>query len=191
MVLLNKLKNVLLYHPEGRHFTRNYLLNTFDGAFFALAMGMVPLNTVLTYFISGYVSQKWLIGLLTFLNVLLTFSPQILVSRKLEKVTRIKPLVILYAAIIRLLWLFMGLNVLLVADRNPTLFVILFYLLYSLIGLSSAFTGICWLNFIVKIIPERYRGRFFGVRSTALYRTQEPSHGAGFCTKSTSCRDTS
>jgi hypothetical protein len=80
--LLARLKHRLSNSPGNRYFPRNYILNTADGAFFALAMGMVPLNTVLTYFISGYVTQKWLIGLLSFLNVLLAFSPQIRVSRQ-------------------------------------------------------------------------------------------------------------
>lgn len=163
---MSVLKDKLLNYPGDRHFTRNYILNTADGAFYALAMGMVPLNTVLTYFISGYISQKWLIGLLSFLNVLLTFSPQILVSKKLERLRRIKPLMIVFAIVLRILWLLMGLNVILLAVKNPVMFIILFYLLYSLIGLASAFTGITWLNFIVKIIPDNFRGRFFGIRST-------------------------
>lgn len=164
--MLEGLKNKLPNFPGDRHFARNYFLNTTDGAFYALAMGMVPLNTVLTYFVSGYVSQKWLIGLFSCLNVLLTFCPQILVSKKLERVRRIKPLMLVFAVVLRILWLLMGLNVILLADKNPVLFIILFYILYSLIGLASAFTGITWLNFIVKIIPESFRGRFFGIRST-------------------------
>lgn len=146
--------------------SRNYFFNTVDGAFFALAMGMVPLNTVLIYFISDFVTQKWLIGLLSFLNVLLMFSPQILASRALERLRRYKPFLVATGLVIRVLWLFMGLNVLLFAEKNPLLFTVLFYILYSLIGLASAFTSITWLNFIVKIIPGNYRGRFFGIRAT-------------------------
>ncbi len=145
---------------------RNYILNISDGSFFNLAMGMVPLNTVLTYFISDFVSQKWLIGLLSFLNILLMFSPQILVSKKLEKLRLYKPFLLKNALALRLMWLLLGLDVLLFARSNPVLFVVLFYLFYSLIGLFSAFTNITWLNFIVKIIPNEYRGRFMGIRST-------------------------
>ena len=145
---------------------RNYILNISDGSFFNLAMGMVPLNTVLTYFISDFVSQKWLIGLLSFLNILLMFSPQILVSKKLEKLRLYKPFLLKNALALRLMWLLLGLDVLLFARSNPVLFVVLFYLFYSLIGLFAAFTNITWLNFIVKIIPNEYRGRFMGIRST-------------------------
>lgn len=149
-----------------KYLTRNYILNTADGALFALAMGMVPLNTVIIYFISGFVAQKWLIGLLTFLNVLLSLSPQILVSKKLEKLRYYKPFTVVTGLMIRGLWLLMGLDVILFADKSPILFTVLFYILYSLIGLASAFAGIGWLNFIVKIIPREYRGRFLGIRST-------------------------
>ena len=151
---------------KGNKLAKNYILNTTDGAFFALAMGMVPLGTVLQYFISGFVSQKSLIGLLSFINILLMFSPQILVSKKLEQLRRFKPFLLLTGISVRVLWLLMGLNVLLFADKNPILFTVLFYVLYSLIGLASSFTNITWLNFIVKIIPGNYRGRFLGIRST-------------------------
>lgn len=144
----------------------NYIVNTADGALFALAMGMVPLSTVLIYFISDFVSAKWLIGLLTFLNVLLTFSPQVLVSKKLERLRYNKPFLLFTSLILRVLWLLMGLNVILFAEKMPILFIILFYFLYSLIGLISAFTGITWLNFIIKIIPKIYWAKFFAVRSS-------------------------
>ncbi|HYF74993.1 MAG TPA: MFS transporter [Candidatus Nitrosocosmicus sp.] len=151
---------------KKNYLVRNYVLNTADGALFNMAMGMVPLNTVLTYFISGYVSQKWLIGLLSFINILLMFSPQILVSKKLERLKHYKPFLLATGLGLRLMWLLLGLDVILLADRNPVLFIILFYVIYSLIGLFSAFTSITWLNFIVKIIPNEYRGRFLGIRFT-------------------------
>jgi MFS-type transporter involved in bile tolerance (Atg22 family) len=129
-------------------------------------MGMVPLGTVLTYFISGFVQQKWIIGLLTFLNVLLTFTPQILVSKKLEKLKHFKPFLLLNGLVMRILWLLLGLDVIFFAKSSPLLFIISFYIIFSLIGLTSAFTGITWLNFIVKIIPVKYRGRYIGIRAT-------------------------
>lgn len=151
---------------EDRYLMRNYITTVSDGAVAALAAGMVPLGTVLTYFISDYVSHKWMIGLLAFLNMLLAFSPSILASKKLERLRYYKPFVLLTGLVQRILWLLMGLNVIFFADKNPVLFVILFYTLYSLIGLCSSFTNIAWLNFVVKIIPVNYRGRLFGIRYT-------------------------
>lgn len=149
-----------------RYLKRNYILNTADGAVFTLAMGMVPLNTVLIYFISDFVSQKWLIGMLSCLNILLMFSPQVLVSKKLEQLRYYKPFLIFTSVLLRVLWLLMGLDVILFAKSNPVLFTVLFYIFYSLNGLFSAFSGITWLNFIVKIIPGEFRGKFFGIRAT-------------------------
>lgn len=151
---------------ESNYLMRNCITTVSDGAVAALAAGMVPLGTVLTYFISDYVSHKWMIGLLAFLNMLLAFSPSILASKKLERLRYYKPFVLLTGLVQRILWLFMGLNVILFADKNPILFVILFYIFYSLIGLCSSFTNIAWLNFVVKIIPVNYRGRLFGIRYT-------------------------
>jgi hypothetical protein len=131
----------------------NYFFNTADGSLYALGMGMVPLNTVILFFISGFVEQKWLIGLISFLNVFLTYSPQILLSKKIEKLRLHKPFLLFVAFFIRLLWLILGLDVILFAKSDPILFVVLFYIIYSLIGLASAFSNIAWFNFIVKIIP--------------------------------------
>lgn len=153
-------------NDKYRYLKRNYILNTADGAVFTLAMGMVPLNTVLIYFISDFVSQKWLIGMLSCLNILLMFSPQVLVSKKLEQLRYYKPFLIFTSVLLRVLWLLMGLDVILFARSNPVLFTVLFYIFYSLNGLFSAFSGITWLNFIVKIIPGEFRGKFFGIRAT-------------------------
>lgn len=144
----------------------NYFCNTADGSLYALGMGMVPLNTVILFFISGFVGQKWLIGLISFLNVFLTYSPQILLSKKIEKLKLHKPFLIFVAFFIRLLWLILGLDVIFFAKSDPVLFVVLFYIIYSLIGLASAFSNIAWFNFIVKIIPAEVRGKFLGIRSS-------------------------
>lgn len=149
-----------------KYLKRNYIVSISDGALYALAMGMVPLTTVLVYFISDFVTQKWILGLMPFLNNLLLTTPQILVSKKLERLRRSKPFLLLMALNLRFFWLLMGLNVIMFADSNPILFTVLFYLIYSFIGLSGAFASITWLNFIVKIIPTEYRGKFFGIRST-------------------------
>lgn len=84
----------------------------------------------------------------------------------MEKLRLYKPFTVLTGLIIRVLWLLLGLDVILFAKTNPLLFIVLFYIIYSLIGLASAFTSISWLNFIIKIIPRKYIGRFFGIRST-------------------------
>lgn len=150
----------------NENFRKNCVLSIMDGAIYAFAMGMVPLGTVIVYFMSNFVVSKTLLGLLSTFHVLFMFSPQILASRKLEQLRLYKPYLMGFAFIQRLLWLFLGLDVLLFAKTNPTLFVILFYVLYTALGLVSAFSGISWINLIIKLVPNSHRIRFFSIRST-------------------------
>ena len=46
------------------HTVRNMTVSVTEGVLDAIAMGMIPLNTVVTYFISDYVNNSFLIGLL-------------------------------------------------------------------------------------------------------------------------------
>ena len=46
------------------HTVRNMTVSVAEGVLDAIAMGMIPLNTVVTYFISDYVNNSFLIGLL-------------------------------------------------------------------------------------------------------------------------------
>lgn len=153
-------------HEINENLRKNCILSIVDGAIFAFAMGMVPLGTVIIYFMSNFVVSKTLLGLLSTFHVLLMFSPQILASRKLEQLRLYKPYLMGFAFLQRLLWLFLGLDVLLFAKTNPTLFVILFYVLHTALGLVSAFSGISWINLIIKLVPNSHRIKFFSIRST-------------------------
>jgi len=144
----------------------NTIYSVIDGSIFATASGMLATNTVIVYFISKYVTTKTLIGLLTTVNVLLSNSAQILMAKRLEESERYKPLLFRFAVLLRFTWFLLACNVFLFAERNNTLFIILFYLIFSLQGLFNAFTSFSWYNLILKVVPERYRSRFFGIRST-------------------------
>lgn len=145
---------------------RNSIISIADGAVFAIASGMLPVSTVIVYFISHYVKSNTLIGLLTTLNVLLSNSPQILVAKKLEVLETYKEYFIKVALIMRFMWLFLAIDVFLFAERNEILFIVLFYLIFSLQGFFASFSNITWFNLILKLIPERQRSKFFGLRSS-------------------------
>jgi len=149
-----------------RNLKKNSIVSITDGAIFAIASGMLSVSTVIVYFISHYVKSNTLIGLLTTLNVLLSNSPQILVAKKLEMLETYKEYFIKVALIMRLMWLLLAIDVFLFAERNELLFVILFYLIFSLQGFFASFANITWFNLILKLIPERQRSKFFGIRSS-------------------------
>ncbi|WAM30968.1 MFS transporter [Caldicellulosiruptor naganoensis] len=149
-----------------KNLKKNSIVSITDGAIFAVASGMLPVSTVIVYFISHYVKSNTLIGLLTTLNVFLSNSPQILVAKKLEMLETYKEYFIKVALIMRLMWLLLAIDVFLFAERNEILFIILFYLIFSLQGFFTSFANITWFNLILKLIPERQRSKFFGIRSS-------------------------
>lgn len=149
-----------------KNLVKNSILSIADGGIYAFAMGMAPLTTVIVYFMSNFVTSKTILGLLTTLNLLLMYTPQILMSRGLERRRLYKPNVLIFGAIQRTLWLLLGLSVLFISQKSRMLFIVIFYIIFSLIGLFSGFSEISFLNFIMKLIPNDYRIKFFGIRST-------------------------
>ncbi|MEZ0536312.1 MFS transporter [Caldicellulosiruptoraceae bacterium PP1] len=145
---------------------KNTILSITDGSIFAISSGMLSTGTVIIYFISHYVHSKTMIGFLTTINVLLANSAQIFVTKKLEDLEKYKKSLIKYAILMRLTWFLLAVDIFLFAEKNNWLFVVLFYTIFSLQGLCTAFTSITWFNLILKLVPEKYRSRFFGIRST-------------------------
>ena len=163
---MQQCNEVTFRQAVNKNLFKNSVLSIADGAIYAFAMGMVPLTTVIVYFMSNYVVSKTVLGILSTLHLLLMFTPQILMSRRLEQLCSYKPYVLIFGAIYRILWLLLGVDVLLFAENRPMLFVVIFYIIFSLIGLFSGFLDISFWNLIVKIIPNEYRIKFFSVRST-------------------------
>lgn len=101
-----------------KNLKRNSIISIADGAVFAIGSGMLPVSTVIVYFISNYVHSNTLIGLLTTLNVLLSNSPQILVAKKLEMLESYKEYFIKVALLMRLMWFLLAIDVFVFATTN-------------------------------------------------------------------------
>lgn len=144
---------------------KNYILNTVDGTFVAAGQGMVGVN-ILMLFISEYIGNKSLIGLLVTVNILLLHCGQIFLSDRIQKMPRLKTFILVLCVIERSLWILLGVSVILLAERYTGLFLVLFYIMYGLLGLGSAFLNFTWINYIVRIINPGVRGRFLAIRSS-------------------------
>ncbi|MGE5558563.1 MAG: MFS transporter [Bacillota bacterium] len=145
---------------------RNVMTSYADGMFDAVALGMVPVQTVMVYFISGYVASNFSIGLLSSMHLLLSVLPQFFVARQLERKGYFKRQLALWVIPARTAFLVLGLLIMFVAPKNERAFVFLFYAVYWLHGLLMGGVALSWFNYINKIIPFKARGRFFGVRGS-------------------------
>lgn len=144
---------------------KNYILNTIDGTFVSAGQGMVGVN-VLMLFISEYIGNKSLIGLLVTVNILLQYCGQIFLSDRIQRSPRLKSFVLILCVIERSLWILLGVSVIMLAERYTGLFLVLFYIMYGFLGLGSAFLNFTWINYIVRIVNPGVRGRFLAIRSS-------------------------
>jgi len=147
----------------SRHLNRNIAYSVIDGTLFSFGIGMVPLATTLTYFVSYYIESNLLIGLLATMNACLMNLPQLFAARYIESIDNNRRLLLYSGLLHRLCWMVMGAGVLLLQDSRSLM--ILFYLAYGLFSLASGVVGVAWMDMIAKVFPASVRGRIFGVRS--------------------------
>ena len=146
------------------HTVRNMTVSVTEGVLDAIAMGMIPLNTVVTYFISDYVNNSFLIGLLPTLQSACNAIVQILLGEKLRGRERFKPLCNLGTFLFRCAWLIISILILFFNRMQPIGFVCVFYAIYCFNGLCQGITSLTYTQMMNKVIPNRVKGRFFGVR---------------------------
>ena len=143
---------------------RNMTISIVEGLFDAVAMGMIPLTTVVTYFISDYVNNSFLLGLLPTLQSVCNALVQILLRSRLNGIARFKRLCNLGTALSRVSWLILSILILFFRRMEPLGFVCVFYGIYCFNGLCQGITSSTYTQMMNKVIPNRVKGRFFGVR---------------------------
>lgn len=159
------------------HLKKNMVLSTIDGVFFSFGVGMVPLATTIVYFVSHYIHNNILIGLLTTMSTVLINLPQIFMAKYIESKPNDLKVLCRVALFQRLVWFCMGFSVLFIKDSRWMIFSI--YIIYGLYSLFTGLSNVTWTDMMAKIIPLRIRGRFFGVR-TAITSSAE-FLGSLFC----------
>jgi len=153
--------------PEGKTDLHNMVVSLFDGVFDATAMGMVPVATVVVYFITGYVSSAFLVGLLTALRVLAQALGELFFHRVLDAKPRFVPGFLISASIFRLGWLLLGVLVLLFGHTVSPGFIVGFYVIFAVIGFGQGGIYLCFSSVTNKIIPARHRSKYLGFRGAS------------------------
>ena len=120
---------------------RNMTISIVEGLFDAVAMGMIPLTTVVTYFISDYVNNSFLLGLLPTLQSVCNALVQILLRSRLNGIARFKRLCNLGTALSRVSWLILSILILFFSRMEPLGFVCVFYGIYCFNGLCQCITS--------------------------------------------------
>ena len=147
----------------SRYFRRNFAVNVGDVALYSFALSFTPLLTVLPAFVSEFTSSNVIIGMIPAISVLGWMLPQVLSARYVERLRRKKKFILIVGIGERLPWLLIALAALLLAGASPAWNLIGFFVFYALFCFSGGVVMPAWLDMIGKIIPERKRGRFFGL----------------------------
>jgi MFS family permease len=160
------MKKKRLFPNLEANLRRNILVNIGDVVFTEAANGMTPLNTIIASLLRTLTPSKTLITMVGALNGLVQFIPQLWSARKMERTPRLKPLLIYYATIQRLIWLvFAGLTIWVLPWQGGGLFIPLFIIGYVFFGYFSGQFSLVWINYTVNLIPPNGLGRFLGFRA--------------------------
>lgn len=145
---------------------KNMVLSTIDGALYSMGMGMIPIGTVLVYYIGNFTDSKLLIGMLNTVYCLMYFTPQLIFAKKIQSLKYYKPMVSTLGLFSRLPWLLMGISTLLLAKNHPSAYVLIFYLLIAICGIITGFNDNSWLVLLARVIPDDKMASFLLARSS-------------------------
>lgn len=158
-------QNTMEYEISN-NYKRNYLYSMIDGAVFAFGNGMVPISTVITYFIGSLIDSKILIGFMNTLFWLLFFTPQVFLARRLQTMKYYKKFCFNIGFLMRFMWLILGVLTFMLAKDNKGLYIVLFFIIIAIIGLLSGFNGSVWLVLSARIIPPSKFSNFLSLRAS-------------------------
>lgn len=151
----------------GRDVRFNAFVNLMDGAFFGTALGFASFITVIPLFVSQLTESAILIGLVPAIHVVGWQLPQLLTARRVQRLSRYKPMVLMMTLHERLPFFGLALVAWLLPGLDRSVALILIFLLLVWQGFGGGWTATVWQSMIGKIIPTSWRGGFFGAQSSA------------------------
>jgi len=151
----------------NKHLRYNFTVNVMDGAFFGLALGFASFITILPLFVSTMTDSAILIGLIPAIHGVGWQLPQLFTARRVTRLSRYKPMVILTTIHERLPFLGLAAVAWFLPVLGREVALLLTFGLLTWQGLGGGFTATAWQSMIGKIIPAKRRGIFFGTQSAA------------------------
>jgi MFS family permease len=150
-----------------QNLTHNYIVNVIDGGFFGLGLGFASFTTILPLFFATLTDSAMLIGLIPAFHTMGWQLPQLFTARRIARLPRYKPFVLLITIHERIPFLGLALIAWLPTriDTSLALGIALVFLLWQ--GLGGGFTANAWQNMVGKVIPSEYLATFFGMQSSA------------------------
>lgn len=142
----------------------NYTIGLLNGAIFGFVDALASPSLTLALFVTQLGGSSFLVGLMSAIYNGGWFIPQFLVAHRLQRLP-LKRSVYKTAAFIRIFcWLLIVLATYLIGANNPTLLLIIFFVLMTIYAFTAGLAGNAFMTIVAKIIPAQRRGSFFGWR---------------------------
>jgi len=147
-----------------RNYRWNFAVNALDGASYWFGMSFFSATVILPLFVSHFTHSPLLIGLIAFLSTAGFLLPQMFVANAVERAPRKKFFPVTLGFFLeRVPVLLLAPVTYLLATSQPTLALILFFVLYTWYTFGAGVIIVGWQDMIAKIFPVEKRGRFFGI----------------------------
>jgi MFS family permease len=141
----------------------NFFMLGGDIAFFSLALSIASVYTVFPLFASHLGADNTIVALIPAIRALGVFAPQLLIAGYVERLRRVKPMIMTLTIGERLPVLIIGVAALMLATRHAGLTLGVFLLMTLIPALSSGLTFPAWYDLIGRAIPQTWMGRFLGI----------------------------
>lgn len=150
---------------EDKTVKRNFLLNVFDGAVFALAMALAAQNTVIPVYIKSIGGGSIAIALIPVVWTIGFNFPQIFIANHASKTVSKKKLLLITGIFQRVFWFGLALVSFYAIPILPVeMGVAIFFIVFALAAVGGGFNLPGWFGLISKITPVNLRGRLFAWR---------------------------
>jgi MFS family permease len=156
--------DLVTYEQEiERHFRWNFIVNALDGGFFGLGMTFVALGTIMPLYLSHLTDSKLALGALAALPSFGYLFPQIFTAPLVERLPRKKPFVIWVSLVVeRGPFLALAAGAFFLSLPYPELAIAICLVSLVAHAVGAGVIATAWQEMLAKIIPMRWRGRFFG-----------------------------
>jgi MFS family permease len=159
-------------------YTWNFVVNLMDGGFFFFGYSFVTASTILPLFLSKLTTSPLPFALLAVFAAGGWALPQLFTANIVERLPRMKPIVVNLGLFFERLPIFVFVLAALVAGRFPLLAIVLLIGAFAWHVIGAGLVAISWQNMIARCFPVNRRGRLLGMQS--LLGAGTGAAGAGF-----------
>jgi MFS family permease len=148
------------------HFWRNYLAHGIEGGLFIGGLAFVSASTLLPRMVQQLGGGNWLIGLAPVIQMLGFTAPGIFTASRIERLHRMKPLLMALGILQRLAFLVAGCLLFFVPNISLAAALATVMLAPLVSGIMGGLMGPAWNEFVAKTVPNERRASLWAIRFT-------------------------